>query len=249
MDKTRNSEYYRIAASGSSKVDHPAMIILRGLAGKAKEVLDLGCGEGTRLNLLMLSKGTGIDISPKAIALARSKYPRLHFLVGNLEKLPFKKKFDLIYSAYVFEHLTSPEKVISEVIKILDKKGKLVIIAPNYGAPNRASPPFKGNRVLKLFGGFIKDLFKQESLSWNKVKPIATKTKYDIDWDTVSEPYLKTLIDYLENRNLKVVYADSCWGEELPGAGVAQKLFRLLGSHGVFPFKWWGPHLIVVAER
>lgn len=245
----QTDKYYRVAAKGSRDTSYPGMIILKALAEKSEKILDLGCGEGTRLNWLA-KKGTGIDISKKAISLAKKKFPSHRFIVGDLTKLPLiKEKFDLVYSAYVFEHLEKPEKVIREALKVLDKKGKLVITAPNYGAPNRASPPFRGNRVIKLISGLTKDFIKGSSLSWNKVEPIATEEKYDIDWDTTCEPYVKTLIDYLEEQKLRILYADSCWSEELLGAGSLQKLFRFLGVRGVPPFKWWGPHMIVVAEK
>jgi SAM-dependent methyltransferase len=249
MDKTKTNKYYQIAASGSRKINHPAMIILKGLADKADRILDLGCGEGTRLNWLT-KKGTGVDINGKAISLAKKKYPGHNFLIGDLSKLPFSKgSFDLVYSAYVFEHLKKPEKAFKEAVKVLKKRGRLVIVAPNYGAPNRASPPFKGSRVVKLLSGFAGDFRKEKGFSWRKVAPIATKEKYDIDWDTTCEPYLKTLIDYLEEQKLRILYTDSCWSEELADAGVVQKIFRFLGTKKIFPFRWWGPHLIVVAEK
>ena len=54
------------------------------------KILDIGCGTGTLLAKLKPAFGVGIDISPKMIELARSKfpaeqYPNLEFLVGDIE--------------------------------------------------------------------------------------------------------------------------------------------------------------------
>lgn len=251
MQKVWGTEtYYRIAKMGSLEKGHPAMVFLRQLVDKASKVLDLGCGEGTRLSSLSPKSGWGIDISPKAIALAKKKYPRLHLLVGDLENLPLKKqKFDLIYSAFVFEHLDDPVKAIKEALRVLLPGGKLVIIAPNYGAPNRASPPFKGNRFRKLITGFVKDFFSSPGLSWQKVRPLSCESYYEIDRDTTIEPYLGSLIRYLKSQGERILYTSSCWSEELPSANPLQRIIRFLGERKIFPFSMWGPHLVVVAQK
>jgi len=245
-------EYYDIAAKGSSEMDHPAMQKLADLAKNSAEILDMGCGEGTRLANIA-DKNThifGIDISPKAIAIAKKKYPRFNFRVGNLEKLPFHdEKFDLVYSAFVFEHLDNPKKVIKEGIRVLKRGSCLLIAAPNFGAPNRASPPFKGSRFLKLITGFIKDFVPSGDLGWQKVKPIADTEKYESDWDTTVEPYVGSLVKYLRKCGLTITHFSSGWKMEKANASALQKIFKILGEAGIYPFKNWGPHLVVVAQK
>ena len=245
-------DYYQVARSGSLDTSHPAMKKLVELANNAVSILDMGCGEGTRLSLLKGKgkKRVGVDISPQAISLAQKKYRDIDFRVGTIEKLPFKKEsFDLVYSAFVFEHLENPEKVLKEGIRVLKRRGHLLIVAPNFGAPNRASPPFKGNRFFKLLRGFIDDFSSKPSLKWSKVKPIATSERYEIDWDTVSEPYLGSLIKFLNNKKVVVEFASSCWQQELPGASLFQEIIRLLANLKKYPFILWGPHLLVVARK
>ena len=244
--------YYKQAREGSLDKKHLGMRVLFNLVSQATSILDLGCGEGTRLSLLAGKKirATGIDISPKAISLAKEKYPYHNFMVGDLEKLPYPDaSFDLVYSAFTFEHLDNPEQVIKEALRVLSKRGKLVVIAPNFGAPNRASPAFKGNRLVKMIKGVIGDFNKSGKLGWNKVRPIADSKKYSIDWDTTIEPYLGTLVSYLKKNNAKVLLANSCWGKELPHAGILQRVLRFLGEKNINPFWMWGPHLVVVAEK
>ncbi len=67
-------------------------------------ILDLGCGTGRLLNRLASHSptlnGTGLDLSPQMIRQARRgnrHHPRLIFLEGNAEALPFAKgQFDAV---------------------------------------------------------------------------------------------------------------------------------------------------------
>lgn len=244
--------YYEKAGEGSSDINHPAMEKLKELSKNSLDILDMGCGEGTRLAKIADNKTSvyGIDISKKAIEIAKKKYPKFNFFVGNLEKLPFSdEKFDLVYSAFVFEHLDNPEKVIKEGIRVLKKGSNMLIAAPNYGAPNRASPPFGGNRICKLITGFVKDFIPSKDLSWHKVTPIADAKKYEIDWDTTIEPYAGSLVRYLGSLGLTVTHCSTSWRMEKANASFPQKIIRKLGEAGIYPFKNWGPHLVVVAWK
>lgn len=251
-----SESYLNAAHEGSLDVNHPGMRLLKKLNRKGKKILDLGCGEGTRLNYLALpgQKAFGIDISRTAILVAKNRSKSINFSVGDLEKLPFKNEsFDLIYSAYVFEHLENPEKVILEAKRVLKNGGDLVIICPNYGAPNRASPPFKGSRVEKIIYGTCYDLllpFRRISeLEWNKVEPIAKKDNYKSDWDVTVEPYSLTLTKYLESSGFRVIKNIQTWGYELNSAKFTQRIFRILGILGVYPFRYWSPHIVIEAIR
>lgn len=250
-----SDKYYRQAKKGSQDINHPGIKVLQRLSKPARNILDLGCGEGTRLNLLLKNNatGTGIDLSEKALEKGKKSYPKIKFINADLETIPLKDgNFDLVYSAYVFEHLNNPEKVLDEAIRFMSEEGYLVLIAPNYGAPNRVSPPFKGSRINKFIQGVITDfrnLFTINRLGWNSVEPIANKDRYEMDWDTTVEPYIGSLIKYLEYKGLLIKEASSCWSEELAGAKIHQKIFKILGGMGLYPFWMWGPHLVVVARK
>lgn len=253
----RSDIYYQVAKKGSLDLTHPAMLVLKKLAASATNILDLGCGEGTRLFSIADNRirSTGIDISKTAIDLAKKSYPKIKFIKADLENIPIEdESFDLVYSAYVLEHLTDPIKVLLEAIRLTSKKGFLILVAPNYGAPNRVSPPFRGSRLKKFVKGFINDLliFSNEtfSLNWDRVEPIASKDKYDIDWDTVIEPYIGSLIKFLQKQGMKIVEFNTCWSEELKNARFHQRVFRFLGEKlGIYPFSMWGPHLLIVSRK
>ena len=250
-----SKKYLDLSRKGSMDNNHPGMVILKKLVKNADSVLDLGCGSGTRLNYLTDNgriPGLGVDISEKAIEKATKSFPKLKFVKADLENLPLKKNdFDLVYSAFVLEHLDDPEKIIEEAIRVLKPNGKLAFIAPNFGAPNRASPSFKGSRPKKLIKGFLKDMFfiKDKGLNWDKVKPLSITGKYELDWDTTVEPYILSLLNYLNYKEMRIVKYSSCWSEELPNAKFLQKLFSFLGKIKIYPFSMWGPHLVVVSRK
>src|SRR5215470_16819377 len=58
---------------------------MRFLVPPGKRVLELGCGSGHMLAALEPSFGVGVDFSPKTIAKARSLYPHLNFMLGDVE--------------------------------------------------------------------------------------------------------------------------------------------------------------------
>lgn len=248
-------EYYQIAKKGLDESSHEGMRILKELASQANTILDLGCGEGSRLNELSDSSSlVGVDISQTAIELAKKNYPKINFIKADLEKIPIKdSSFDLVYAAFVLEHLTNPETVLHEAIRLVKNNGKIVLIAPNYGAPNRCSPPFKGNRVIKLFFGLLEDFnffsISKKDLNWATVEPIATKDQYEVDWDTTVEPYANTLKLFLKAHGIKIEYLSTCWSEEASDAKIHQRLFALLAALGIYPFTMWGPHLIIVGKK
>lgn len=54
---------------------------------------------------------------------------------GIGENIPFAdEEFDIVYSTNVLEHVDSPEKVLSEAIRVCRPGGVIQIVAPNYGS-------------------------------------------------------------------------------------------------------------------
>ena len=120
----------------------------------------MGCGEGTKLSHICGTHalGSGVDISNKAIELAKSEYPHLLFQQADANKLPFPDgQFDMVYTAFVLEHTDDPETVITEMVRVLKPGGLMIHIAPNYGASNRQSPCATYGRKAKLIKGIWKD--------------------------------------------------------------------------------------------
>lgn len=246
VTKNWNKKYYKVSQEASKSDTHIAAIAIKKYALKAKKILDIGCGEGTRIGLLKTTgKKFGVDINNYAINKAKKNYPEVEFIKSDIVKIPFDfEYFDLIYSMFVIEHVLEPEKVLKEAIRVLKKDGIFILGAPNYGSPNRRSPVSKENKFLKLFKGLSLD-FDENSLGWNKVKP--AKGRYFIDSDTTVEPYILSLVNYLKNFGLKIIKFSSLW--EIDDFSIKQLPFKILGLLGFYPFVWWGPQIFVIAKK
>ncbi|MBD2294393.1 class I SAM-dependent methyltransferase [Anabaena sphaerica FACHB-251] len=99
-------------------------------------VLDLGCGTGRLLNRLASEfpdlRGTGLDLSPQMLRVARQSNhhrPRLIYLEGNAESLPFAEgQFDAVFNTISFLHYSQPERVLSEVARVLAPGGRFYLV-------------------------------------------------------------------------------------------------------------------------
>ncbi len=256
QDVWETQEYYQIAKEASRDLSHPGLKLIKRYAKTAQSVLEVGCGDGTKLDLLTERKCqcVGIDISQTAVKKAQKQYPGRLFITASAEDLPFAhNSFDLVYSAFMLEHTVNPEKVIKEMVRVVKPDGYLIIVAPNFGAPSRCSPCFKGNRLTKLISGLVDDFVRifvsHPLLSWQRVEPLAKDGDYDIDWDTTVEPYLGSIMPFIKTQKMIPVYTSSAWEVLEAGESVINKVFRMFGKTGMYPFVNWGPHIVVAARK
>jgi ubiquinone/menaquinone biosynthesis C-methylase UbiE len=121
---------------------------LTGLKPGAR-VADLGCGSGVFTDLLDRQgyDAIGLDISPKLIALGKVKYPKVEFLEGDVEHLPFpSSSLDGILLSGLVHHLPDPMLCAAEVFRVLKPGGTFVAFDPNRMNPfmylyrDRSSP-------------------------------------------------------------------------------------------------------------
>tara|TARA_B100001996_G_scaffold300730_1_gene241208 strand:+ start:108 stop:842 length:735 start_codon:yes stop_codon:yes gene_type:complete len=99
-----------------------------------KNVLDFGCGSGGYAEKVVNfnpSKLTAIDISEKAIKIAKSKgYNKIDFKVENCESTNLdSNSFDVIYGVGILHHLNL-KKTVKEIERLLRKDGSLFFIEP-----------------------------------------------------------------------------------------------------------------------
>lgn len=98
-------------------------------------ILDVGCHAGMFTKVILNKTGSkaiyGIDISPQAIILAKKRIPYGKFKVGNASNISFKDNyFEVVYCLEALEHIDDPEKAISEIHRVLNKKGHAVFLVP-----------------------------------------------------------------------------------------------------------------------
>jgi ubiquinone/menaquinone biosynthesis C-methylase UbiE len=100
-----------------------------------KKVLDIACGEGYGTNLLAKHAAhiTGIDIDGPATERATLKYkvPNLVFKKGSVLQIPAENNsFDIITCFETLEHLSSHDKMLAELKRVLIPGGLLLISTP-----------------------------------------------------------------------------------------------------------------------
>jgi SAM-dependent methyltransferase len=107
-----------------------------GYAGR--RVLDLGCGFGN--DAARFAKGgavvTGIDLAPRAVALARSNFAQRGlagtFLEGDGEALELPDAaFDLVYCHTVLHFTPEPARMVREIHRVLAPGGQAILMGVN----------------------------------------------------------------------------------------------------------------------
>jgi SAM-dependent methyltransferase len=100
---------------------------------KAKNVLDIGCGQGVcsaHLGTVQV-RYTGIDPSSDLIFRANKLYadPSRNFVNGNAYGIPFGDEyFDSVFSVAVWHLLSDLSKASCEMSRVLKRGGKFLII-------------------------------------------------------------------------------------------------------------------------
>ena len=95
--------------------------------------LDIGCANGTLNNYLSSvfknANFEGLDISSKLIKIANSNKlnKNSNFYVRDIDKAKYKKKYDIIHASGMLSNYDNFQPPISKWIKLLNKKGLLII--------------------------------------------------------------------------------------------------------------------------
>lgn len=110
------------------------MTLLKDVLPSGKTMLDIGCGTGS-LSLVLAELGctvTGIDLSPKMIALAQEKAKTanqpIQFHVMDAAFPDFPQQFDGIICRHLLWMLPTPSAVLTRWIKLLKPGGRLLLI-------------------------------------------------------------------------------------------------------------------------
>ena len=109
---------------------------------KGSTVLEIGCGTGNLLAAVQPSLGVGIDFSDNVIEIAQSKYPYLHFLSSDAEKLSpdiFKRQnidipnaFDFIVISGVLGYISDIQSVLNKLQKLCNPQTRIILVFHNF---------------------------------------------------------------------------------------------------------------------
>ncbi len=94
-------------------------------------VLGVGCGTGTLLDAVRPAYGVGVDLSPAMVTLARGRFPRLQFRVGDAEALEPGEAFDWVMMVDLLEHLEDPRAALASARRACHPESRLIVIAAN----------------------------------------------------------------------------------------------------------------------
>ena len=123
------------------------------LAGirKGMSCIDFGCGNGYTAMLLARLVGeegkvTALDSSKDAITAAeenarRRNIKNIEFIVSDVYNTGIKDgSYDLIFSRFLFTHLTEPKRALGEMLRVLKPDG--VLVAEDFNHEIRITYPY-----------------------------------------------------------------------------------------------------------
>jgi SAM-dependent methyltransferase len=112
------------------------------LPGRPLQILEAGCGQLWTLKLSVPFELTGIDADGDAIAMRKDLKKAIH---GDLRTADLPDGyFDVVYSAFVLEHVEDAETVLKNFVRWLKPNGLLILLIPDrdsaYGSLTRLTP-------------------------------------------------------------------------------------------------------------
>lgn len=143
MEFVKSKLGYRLDDMSSVDRDNTIVELCR-----SKNVVHFGCVDyplleerirsGQLLHLKLMSSASriwGVDLDADGITKLSEKYNVPDLLVGNIENLgPIQDRFgkiDMVVAGEIFEHLNNVGLALSEIYKILQPNGLLVVTVPN----------------------------------------------------------------------------------------------------------------------
>jgi len=184
---------------------------------KNKNILDFGCGAGG-----FLIKAKTIANSVEGLELEESL--QKHFNENDLtvwprleELLERKiKKYDLITSFHVFEHLADPILILKNLSKLLIKEGEIIIEVPNsddalltlYENEEFSNFTYWSQHLYLFNNKTIEDLVKKAGLKLNWIKQIQ---RYSLSnhlyWLSKGKPGGHKIWTFFEDEDLNDNYS------------------------------------------
>lgn len=102
------------------------------------KICDFGCGAGWLTGILSNFGATlGVDLSPRAIELARVLYPKAMFICADgTNWTPETDRFDVVVSQEVIEHIDDKLAYLATIHLSLKNRGYLLMTTPNLDVLN-----------------------------------------------------------------------------------------------------------------
>ena len=103
------------------------------LSNPNPSILDVGCGTGANLKMLVeFGRTEGVDISPQAVDFCRERGLD-SVKLGAIEQLPYDSgSFDLVTALDVVEHLDDDVAGLREMRRVLRRDGRVLLFVPAF---------------------------------------------------------------------------------------------------------------------
>ncbi len=136
MDLVYEAKYHEIEAhTWWFKTRRERVVDILRKQTRNSRILDVGCSSGmllSDLQALGFSEFTGIDVSEKAVALAKSRgFADCHVMDGQAPAFA-KNSFDIIISSDSLEHMENDKRALANWYELLKPGGMLVVFVPAY---------------------------------------------------------------------------------------------------------------------
>jgi ubiquinone/menaquinone biosynthesis C-methylase UbiE len=178
----RMADYYA-GDRGQSPWFHAQLkIVLEMLGSEKGRLLDIGCAAGAEFEPL-LDRGfeiVGIDYSPEMVRLAKERFNSsgsVQLCRADAEALPFPDaSFDHVVCLGVFEYLSTYDRSLDEIHRVLRPGGSVIISLPTRISLDRVSNKLLTTTAVPLWR-MIKKLMGKRTLGqrvgrrWNRCNP------------------------------------------------------------------------------
>ena len=136
-------KYHKFVNWGQRTIDKKRAKIVINNCKKIDEnfyVLDFGCGKPSFLKTLQIKTNTnciGYDLYFHGWKNESFEYENINLISGEIKKLSFIKKFNLITLWHTLEHEFQPNNLIHFFNKITTNDATLIVEVPNYNSITR----------------------------------------------------------------------------------------------------------------
>lgn len=125
MNYTKSNTFYKNASNPE---------VIKEVPDESKYILDIGCGAGDNARAL-IENGKIVDCI--TISEKEAEYVKgfcRNVFVYNLEYgLPvLNQRYDVFLCSHVIEHLAYPEKLLKDILTLMDEKSVLIVALPNF---------------------------------------------------------------------------------------------------------------------
>lgn len=126
--KTKKSLVYRL-----KRRTKEAIKAIEKYSQPPRKILDLGAADGLMLSKIKdkfpKSNCVGVEYSQELIDVNQDK--RIKLIQGDVQKLPFKEnQFNIVIATAIIEHLSSPQKFLAEIRKVIKRGGVVILTSP-----------------------------------------------------------------------------------------------------------------------